>query len=87
MPGRLRFYLVASLNPPGTVTRSPSRQLFVRIDPDAKALMPIDSRSAQYRMVPDVADVIVRLTSMDTERFLPRERCVYDSPAPAVAAR
>ena len=49
--------------------------------------MPIDSRSAQYRMVPDVADVIVRLRAMDTERFIPRERCVYDSPAPAVAAR
>ena len=47
--------------------------------------MPIDSRSAQYRMVPDVADVIVRLRSMGTERFLPRERCVYDSLAPAVA--
>ena len=47
--------------------------------------MPIDSRSAQYWMVPDVADVIVRLTSMGTERLLPRERCVYDSPAPAVA--
>ena len=47
--------------------------------------MPIDSRSAQYRMGPDVADVIVRLSSMDTERLLPRERCVYDSPAPAVA--
>ena len=49
--------------------------------------MPIDSRSAQYRMVPDVANVIVRLTSMDTARFIPRERCVYDSPAPAVAER
>ena len=49
--------------------------------------MPIDSRSAQYRMVPDVADVIVRLRSMDTERFIPRERCAYDSPAPAVAER
>ena len=49
--------------------------------------MLIDSRSAQYRMVPDVADIIVRLTSMGTERFLPRERCVYDSPAPAVAER
>ena len=49
--------------------------------------MPIDSRSAQYRMVPDVADVIVRLRAMDTARFIPRERCVYDSPAPAVAAR
>ena len=49
--------------------------------------MPIDSRSAQYRMGPDVGDVIVRLTSMDTARFIPRERCVYDSPAPAVAAR
>ena len=47
--------------------------------------MPIDSRSAQYRMGPDVADVIVRLRSMDTERLLPQERCVYDSPAPAVA--
>ena len=49
--------------------------------------MPIDSRSAQYRMVPDVANVIVRLTSMDTARFIPRERCVYDSPAPAEAER
>ena len=47
--------------------------------------MPVNSRSAQYRMGPDVADVIVRLRSMDTERLLPRERCVYDSPAPAVA--
>ena len=49
--------------------------------------MPIDSRSAQYWMGPDVADVIVRLKSMSTERLLPRERCVYDSPAPAVAER
>ena len=49
--------------------------------------MTIDSRSAQYRMGPDVADVIVRLRSRDAERFIPRERCVYDSPAPAVAER
>ena len=49
--------------------------------------MPIDSRSAQYRMVPDVANVIVGLRSMDAKRFIPRERCVYDSPAPAVAER
>jgi hypothetical protein len=47
--------------------------------------MPIDSRSAQYRMGQRVRNVIVWLRSMDTERFLPRERCVYDSPAPAVA--
>ena len=49
--------------------------------------MPIDSRSAQYRMGQHVANVIVWLKSMDTERLLPRERCVYDSPAPAVAER
>ncbi len=49
--------------------------------------MPIDSRSAQYRMGQHVRNVIVRLRSMDTERFLPRERCVYDSLAPAVAER
>ena len=49
--------------------------------------MPIDSRSTQYRMGQLVRNVIVRLRSMDTERFLPRERCVYDSLAPAVAER
>ena len=49
--------------------------------------MLIDSRSAQYRMGQRVRNVIVRLRSMDTERFLPRERCVYDSLAPAVAER
>ena len=49
--------------------------------------MPIDSRSAQYRLQPDVANAIIRLMPMATERFLRRERCVYDSPAPAVAKR
>ena len=49
--------------------------------------MPIDSRSAQYRMGQHVRNVIVRLKSMDTERLLPRERFVYDSLAPAVAER
>ena len=49
--------------------------------------MPIDSRSTQYRMGQRVRNLIVWLRSMDTERFLPRERCVYDSLAPAVAER
>ena len=85
VPGLLPFYPLASLNLPDTVMRSPSRQLLARIDPDAKALMPIDSQSAQYRLQSDVANAIVRLRPMATEGFLHRERCVYDSPAPAVA--
>ena len=47
--------------------------------------MPLDSRFAQYRLQPDIADAIIRLRPMATERLLHRERCVYDSPAPAVA--
>ena len=56
----LPFYPVASLNLPDTVMRSPFRQLLARIDPATKALMPLDSRFAQYRLQPDIADAIIR---------------------------